>query len=350
MSDSDLLCARQGVSQTAWAFSKLGLPKHALFLAVAAAARPKLATYDPQVSTHGLLYSSFHVLIGRFAGTAGAGDAGVGVRKLRDRAWKADRRDLCAGAEITAEIIAQIIAETSRRAPRQARSRGGEFDGASASQLLWALTRLADGVHAPTVASLQRRLCHVAAGGLAPQHLLYALGAAAKLGDGCDAALIESLARGAAEAAAGLTANKLGIAAWALGRPSLAARIGARTAEAWGTALRRRCAEVADHIGWRTAGHVEMALRSLPISAGEVAISGGEISEDDPTLRVLNGAVARAVEVCAAFLMRQPPPRTLRACEPVLSISGNQRARGAPQRRAGRATRKCVPVVGESRR
>ena len=101
----------QGVSQTAWAFSKLGLPKHALFLAVAAAARPKLATYDPQVSTHGLLYSSFHVLIGRFAGTAGAGNAGVGVRKLGDRAWKADRRDLCAGAEMTAEIIAEIIAE-----------------------------------------------------------------------------------------------------------------------------------------------------------------------------------------------------------------------------------------------
>lgn len=84
-----------------------------------------------------------------------------------------------------------------------------------------------------------------------------------------------------------------------------------------------------------------MALRSLPISAGEVAISGGEISEDDPTLRVLNGAVARAVEVCAAFLMRLPPPRTLSSARP-FHIRQPTRARRASTPRRPSSSQLCA--------
>ena len=200
----------QGLSQTLWAYSKLGLTKHGLgltkhelgltrhglFGAVASAALPRLASFDPQ--------------------------------SIATLAWA------FANLEIEHAPLAAAVC-------REARARADAFDSASCTQLLWALCRLRDGVEPLSVVALSRRLERVAAAGLAPQQLVYALGALAKLdsalrgvggvgGVGGVAALSAHLGAAAAAAAPRLTANKLGIAAWALSRPWVVAN---RYERAW---------------------------------------------------------------------------------------------------------------------
>ena len=89
-------------------------------------------------------------------------------------------------------------------------------------------------------------------GGLTAQQLLYALGAMAKLPASACPPLARSLCAAAAAAAPTLTANRLGIAAWALTRPAVHARLTAAELDAWHAALRARTLQVR----WRTPGLV----------------------------------------------------------------------------------------------
>ena len=208
----------QGLSQTVWAFSKLNLSKHSLLLAAAAAALPRLASYDPQsVATLAWAFANLEV----------------------------EHRPLMAAVS------------------QHASARPTAFDSASASQLLWALSRLSDGVEPLAVEALARRLREVASAGLEPKQLLYALGALAKLPPSTDGELPAVLCSAAIDAAPQLTANRLGIAAWSLSRPSVLARLPAATAAAWSSALRARAVAVADYLGWRSIGHVEVAPRHI---------------------------------------------------------------------------------------
>ena len=243
----------QGLSQTVWAFAKLGLAKHALLVAAAAAAKPRAAQYDPQ--------------------------------SLATLAW--------AFANLEVEHAPLIGAVSA-----QARARPAAFDGTSCAQLLWALTRLSDGVDAAAVAALVDRLTALAAAGSLSnqQQLLYALGALAKLPPTLGPRLPALLAAAAAATAPALSANKLGIAAWALGRPAVASRLPRAAADAWRAALGVRCAEVSEHLSWRAVGHIEMGLRAIAAAEGGeddgeawAARAGGAL------VRSLGDAAARAV-------------------------------------------------------
>ncbi|KAL1525066.1 hypothetical protein AB1Y20_019939 [Prymnesium parvum] len=234
----------QGLSQTIWAYSKLNLCKHSLLIAAANAALPRLATYDAQ--------------------------------SLATLAWAFANLDVEHRA-----LLSAICAQSSARL--------AEFGAASSSQLLWALSRLSDGVQPDAIRGLAAQLQRVAADGLKPQQLLYALGALAKLPHDVEAGLPPMLCAAAAAAAPQLTANKLGIACWALSRPSVLAGVPEATRREWCAALRRRVAEVLDHLGWRGAGYVEVALRQL-----------GGLSESDPLAVALTRAVGAAVEASNA--------------------------------------------------
>ena len=130
----------QGLSQTVWAYAKLNLAKHTLLLAAADAASPRgtMARYDPQsIATLGWSFANLEVEHGPLLGALS----------------------------------------------REALARPEAFDGASCAQLLWALSRLKDGVDAKAVAAMARRLHTVSASGegVNSQQLLYSLGALAKL-------------------------------------------------------------------------------------------------------------------------------------------------------------------------
>jgi len=274
----------QGLSQTLWACAKLNLAKHALLLSAAAAALPKLRTYDAQsVATVAWAFASLEVEHG--------------------------------------PLLAAVCREAARRPEA--------FDSASCSQLLWALSRLRDGVEPAALTAMAARLSSVASTSrLQSQQLLYALGALAKLPTGPpsekgkqgDAASLPALLCAAAAAAApGLTANKLGIAAWALARPAVLRQVPAAEAAAWRAALRARCAQVAEHLHWRTIGHVELALRLLHAKLDAADAEGGAgLDEEDELVRLLDREAARSVAAAsersarlnaapAALLLRSAP-------------------------------------------
>ena len=105
----------QGLSQTVWAYAKLNLAKHSLLLAAADAACPRgtMARYDPQsIATLGWSFANLEVEHGPLLGALS----------------------------------------------REAVARPEAFDGASCAQLLWALSRLKDGVDATAVSAMARRL------------------------------------------------------------------------------------------------------------------------------------------------------------------------------------------------
>lgn len=285
----------QGLSQTLWASAKLGLAKHDLLAAAAAAALPRLGSYD--------------------------------VQSIATLSW--------AFASCEYEHRALMAAVC-----RVALARPGDFDAASCSQLLWALSRLHEGVVAEAVSALSQRLRAVAADGLQSQQLLYALGALAKLpaqgggrvrpsGKGAAAAdaggpaLASLLCGAAADAAPSLTANKLGIAAWALGRPAVLRQVPASVAEAWLVALRHRCAQVAEHLNWRTVGHIELALRALGDKLAQrddapTNDAGTVLDEDDELVRLLTTEAARSVETSSerAARLNSAPAALLTRCAP----------------------------------
>ncbi|KAL3919870.1 MAG: hypothetical protein SGPRY_005473, partial [Prymnesium sp.] len=230
----------QGLSQTVWAFSKLNLSKHSLLLAAADAALPKLPTYDAQ--------------------------------SLATLAWS------FANLEVQHRpLLSAICAQSVKRAD--------EFSATSCSQLLWALSRLSDGVDQKTLGALARQLKVVAADGLKPQPLLYALGALAKLPPDVEPSLPAILCSAATSSASHLTANKLGIACWALSRPAVLNAVPKPTRRAWRDALKERVRQVMPHLGWRGAGYVEVALRML-----------GKFSESDPLVVALTQAVSTSVD------------------------------------------------------
>ena len=72
---------------------------------------------------------------------------------------------------------------------REAVARPEAFDSSSCAQLLWALSRLSDGVDPKAVDAMARRVGVLASGGLQSQQLLYSLGALAKLPAGKEASL-----------------------------------------------------------------------------------------------------------------------------------------------------------------
>ena len=239
----------QGLSQTIWAYSKLNLSKHSLLLAIAAAAMPRVASFDAQ--------------------------------SLATLAWS------FANLEVEHRpLLAAICA--------QAKARASEFGAASCSQLLWALSRLSDGVDALAVRSLARQLQLVAVDGLKPQQLLYALGALAKLPVGLEPQLPKMLCLAAAAAAPHLTANKLGIACWALSRPSVLGAVPAAARSAWHDALRQRATHVMSHLGWRGAGYVEVALRQL-----------GGFAEGQPLVQALTDAVSTSIDTANSRAARR---------------------------------------------
>ena len=231
----------QGLSQTVWSFSKLGLSKHTLLLAAAATVCQRAPRFDAQ--------------------------------SIATLAW--------AFANLEVEH-GPLLAALSREAV----ARPEAFDSSSCAQLLWSLSRLSDGVDPRAVDAMALRLRALAGAGLQSQQLLYSLGALAKLPAGKEAALPSVLCRAAAVAAPTLTANKLGIAAWALARPAVRRRLEPDAARAWRDALRARCVEpeVVAHLNWRTIGHVEMGLRAL-----------GPLSEADPLVVILTAAAVASV-------------------------------------------------------
>lgn len=235
----------QGLSQTIWAYSKLNLSKHSLLLAAAAAALPRLPSYDAQ--------------------------------SLATLAWS------FANLEVEHRpLLAAVCVE--------AKQRPSSFGTASCSQLLWALSRLSDGVDETAVGALCRQLKLISADetrgvALRPQELLYALGALAKLPLHLEPELPTILCTAAAAVAPKLTANKLGIAAWALSRPLVHARLSADARRLWCVALKERAADVLMHLGWRSIGYVEIALRQL---------SG--LSEDETLATALTEAAKSAIE------------------------------------------------------
>jgi 16S rRNA G1207 methylase RsmC len=287
----------QGLSQTVWACAKLGMTKHPLLLSAAAAAIPRLPSFDPQsMATLAWAFASLEVEHG----------------------------------PLMAAVCREAVIRTS------------DLDAASCSQLLWALSRLRDGVDPAAVGAVAGRLRAVASGGLGSEQLLHALGAIARMpreGDGagqgggggrvCEtsgggAAGSDSLAallcRAAADAAPVLAANKLGIAAWALARPSVVRLLPLAAAAAWRDALRVRCAQVAPQLNWRSVGHVEMALRMIGHRLGQGASGGGRggggsggcgdggcggevgcvLDEDDPLVRLLTAGASRLVDATSA--------------------------------------------------
>ena len=216
----------QGLSTTVWACAKLGLAKHALFLAAAASALPRLSSFDTQsIATIAWAFANIEIEHGPLI------------------------RALCTQAE----------------------TRMHEFDGTSCAQLLWALVRLKDGVANNAVVNLSQRLRALALAGLDLNQLLYALGALARLSNdvsardlalnGVDGTLSTILANEASKVAVRMTANKLGIAAWGLSRPAVRASLSPTAATQWIDALCARCKQVEQHLGWRSVGHIEMALQ-----------------------------------------------------------------------------------------
>ena len=256
----------QGLSQTLWSYSKLGLCKHALLLAAAAAALPRFPSFDPQ--------------------------------SVATLAWSF--------ANLEVEHRPLLAAACSHACARHA-----EYDSASASQLLWALSRLTDGVSPAALRAMAHRLAEAARGGLPAQQLLYALGALAKLPASVAPRLPSLLCRMAADAAPNLTCNKLGIAAWALARPSVHAAIGAAERRAWRDALRVRVLAAPEHLSWRSVGHIEIALRLLlepPASWDETDPVAAALTRAGSAS--LGAANARSVERNAAplaLLLRTAP-------------------------------------------
>ena len=106
-----------------------------------------------------------------------------------------------------------------------------------------------DGVDVKAIHALVARLVHASSGAngakaLPPQQLLYALGAIAKLEPTTDVKqLFVQLASATTHAAKRLTANRLGIAAWALSRPNVLSALPAGTRTAWRDALTERLAQ-----------------------------------------------------------------------------------------------------------
>ena len=260
----------QGVSQTIWAYSKLNLSKHTLLLCAAEAALPRLGSYDAQ--------------------------------SISTLAWGFANLEVEHGPLLTAVCL-------------QAKARPSAFDSASCAQLLWALSRLSDGVQVDAMCTVAQRLSDVmfgahksAAQGVETRQLVYALGALAKLPaevsakvDTLPAALCESAIR----SAPALTANKLGIVAWALSRPAVHAHLAAAVASRWRAALTSRVAQVGTHLGWRSIGHVEVALRTL-----------GAFSEAEPITTALTehcGASVSATNQRASARNRLPLELLLRA-------------------------------------
>ena len=231
----------QGLSQTIWAYSKLNLSKHALLLAAASAALPKLGAYDAQ--------------------------------SIATLAWSFANLEVEHGPLVTAVC-------------REAKKRPSAFGTASCAQLLWALSRLNDGVDPAAVGALCSQLRSVVADGLNPQNLLYALGALAKLPPNLEPELPTLLCRAAAAAAGRLTGNKLGIAAWALSRPSVLDRLAEDAKSSWCSALTSRTIDVMEHLGWRSIGYVEIALRQL-----------GDFDEGSDFTMALTDAASIGIEV-----------------------------------------------------
>ena len=118
--------------------------------------------------------------------------------------------------------------------------------------LLWALSRLKDGVDPKAVVALAGQLRVVAAEGLTPQNLLYALGALPNLPSKLEPELPSLLCAAAAKAAPRLTANKLGIAVWALSRPAVHVLLGQSAQTEWRDALSTRASTLLSQLGWRT--------------------------------------------------------------------------------------------------
>lgn len=235
----------QGLSQTVWAYSKLNLSKHSFLIAAAGAAIPKLPGYDAQsVATLAWSFANLEV----------------------------EHRSLFAAVCL------------------EAKKRPAVFNTASCSQLLWALSRVSDGVDEAAVGALCAQLKAISSVGgkgvsLRPQELLYALGALAKLPMHLEPELPDILCIAAANAAPSLTANKLGIAAWALSRPLVHARLSSTSRQLWCDALKQRTMDAIAHVGWRSIGYVEIALRQL-----------GGLGENDPFAAALTEAARVAIE------------------------------------------------------
>ena len=213
----------------------------------------------------------------------------------------------------------------------EASKRPSQFGTASCSQLLWALSRLNDGVSPSAISALASRLTEIAHEGLNPQNLLYALGALAKLPKSLEPSLPSLLCSAAARTAKSLTANKLGIAAWALSRPLVHDRLNGEVKEAWKVALRQRSSQVVAHLGWRSIGYVETALRKL---------SG--FREDDELMATLTKACALSVDGANERCVRRnaAPYELLMKHRPWERLKGNGKSKG------GGGGGGCVLVAG----
>lgn len=269
----------QGVSQVVWAFAKMGLHKHKLLLAAAAAAMGTIASYDGH--------------------------------SLASLAWAFAKFEVQHGG-----LVHAICTEILRRA--------NEFNLEAITQLLWSLSRLSDGVDSRALHALLARLRTLvdiatvstesptpsivapspdttprlapplgrAPGVLQPQQLLFVLGALARLPASLlsESQLIETVSAAAVSAVPALTANRLGIAAWALSRPHLLAQLSPPAREKWRIALRTRCADssLLEHLSWRAIGHIEIALRGLP-----------PFEDNEPLLVALTATALRAVAATA---------------------------------------------------
>ena len=268
----------QGVSQVVWAFAKVGLHKYKLLLSAAAAAMSSIASYDGH--------------------------------SLASLTWAFANLQVEHGG-----LVHAICVEVLRRA--------NLFDLEAITQLLWSLSRLSDGVDARALHALLARLNALTASAtglpasclvppevpsageqqsaprhgreldaLRPQQLLYVLGALARLPEAFlgNEQLIETVAVAAAAAAATMTANRLGIAAWALSRPQLLLRLSSAARKTWRAALRSRCTDgsLLEHLSWRAIGHIEVALRGLP-----------PFDDAEPLLAALTAAAVHAVAATA---------------------------------------------------
>ena len=240
-----------GLSQTFWAYSKLDLSTSALLLAAAQAALRRLDSYDPQ---------SMATLAWAVANAKG---------------------EHC-------QLISALCAAAKRRV--------AEFGVAAAAQLLWALSRLSDGVDASAARALTAQLAQLCTGAasttatrfLAPQQLLYALDAVAKLPSASIAPSLPSVLCGAVTAAAPhLTANKLGVAAWALSRPAVVPPLTEAARRGWREALRARALQVHEQLGFRGIGYIEVAMRVL---------DGGRFDEGDALGLALTASARLAVD------------------------------------------------------
>ena len=254
----------QGLSQTVWAFAKLGLAKHALLVAAAAAAKPRAAQYDPQ--------------------------------SLATLAW--------AFANLEVEHAPLIGAVSA-----QARARPAAFDGTSCAQLLWALTRLSDGVDAAAVAALVDRLTALAAAGsLSNQQQLLYVGRAGEAAADAGPRLPRSSPpppppprRRSRRTSSALPPGR---SAARRSRRDCRARRRTRGVSHLGV----RCAEVSEHLSWRAVGHIEMGLRAI------AAAEGGE--DDGEAGRHAGGALVRSLGDAAARAVRRQRSRRERNSQP----------------------------------